>query len=97
MDVLNTWGPTNDLTVIGLGNSELDDYATAAAAEQKRTLRRMPSRKRDSTIAPITSTSRSRACPRSIRSRVSTSWQACWLRQAEARRVHGEGLSPAAG
>ena len=39
MDVLNTWGTTNDLTVIGLGNSELDDYATAAAAEQKRTLR----------------------------------------------------------
>lgn len=39
MDVLNTWGPTSDLTVIGLGNSELDDYATAAAAEQKRTLR----------------------------------------------------------
>ncbi|MEO8335755.1 MAG: M28 family metallopeptidase [bacterium] len=39
MDVLNTWGPTSDLTVIGLGNSELDDYAAAAAAEQKRTLR----------------------------------------------------------
>ena len=39
MDVLNTWGPTSDFTVIGLGNSELDDYATAAAAEQKRTLR----------------------------------------------------------
>jgi Zn-dependent M28 family amino/carboxypeptidase len=39
MDVLNTWGTTNDLTVIGLGNSELDDYAREAAAEQKRTLR----------------------------------------------------------
>ncbi|MDB4891367.1 MAG: peptidase [Gemmatimonadetes bacterium] len=39
MDVLDTWGPTSDLTVIGLGNSELDDYASAAAAEQKRTLR----------------------------------------------------------
>ncbi len=39
MDVLDTWGPTSDLTVIGLGNSELDDYAAAAAAEQKRTLR----------------------------------------------------------
>ena len=39
MDVLNTWGTTSDVTVIGLGNSELDDYATAAAAEQKRTLR----------------------------------------------------------
>jgi Zn-dependent M28 family amino/carboxypeptidase len=39
MDVLNQSGPTSDLTVIGLGNSELDDYAAAAAAEQKRTLR----------------------------------------------------------
>jgi Zn-dependent M28 family amino/carboxypeptidase len=39
MDVLNTWGPTSDVTVIGLGNSELDDYAMEAAVEQKRTLR----------------------------------------------------------
>ncbi|MEP6619302.1 MAG: M28 family metallopeptidase [bacterium] len=38
-DELNTWGPTKDVTVIGLGNSELDDYARAAAAEQGRTLR----------------------------------------------------------
>ena len=30
---------TADLTVIGLGNSELDDYAQAAAAEQGRSLR----------------------------------------------------------
>ncbi|MES2523403.1 MAG: M28 family metallopeptidase [Gemmatimonadota bacterium] len=39
MDVLNQWGPTSDLVVIGLGNSELDDYAQAAAKEQGRTLR----------------------------------------------------------
>jgi len=39
MDVLNTWGPTKDLIVIGLGASELDDYARDAAAEQGRTLR----------------------------------------------------------
>ena len=38
VDVLNTWGETGDLTVIGLGNSELDDYAMAAAKEQNRTL-----------------------------------------------------------
>ena len=37
-DVLNTWGPTKDLIVIGLGASELDDYARIAAAEQGRTL-----------------------------------------------------------
>lgn len=39
LDALNQWGPTSDLTVIGLGSSELDDYAATAAAEQKRTLR----------------------------------------------------------
>jgi Zn-dependent M28 family amino/carboxypeptidase len=39
MDVINPWGPTKDLVVIGLGASELDDYATAAAAEQGRTLK----------------------------------------------------------
>ena len=38
MDALNSWGMTKDLTVIGLGNSELDDYARAAAMEQGRTL-----------------------------------------------------------
>jgi Zn-dependent M28 family amino/carboxypeptidase len=39
MDILNTWGRTKDLTVVGLGNSDLDDYAAAAAAEQGRRLR----------------------------------------------------------
>ncbi len=42
MDGLNTWGLTSDLTVIGLGASELDDYARVAAAEQARTLRPDP-------------------------------------------------------
>ncbi len=39
MDGLNQWGPTKDLEVIGLGASELDDYAQAVAAEQGRVLR----------------------------------------------------------
>jgi Zn-dependent M28 family amino/carboxypeptidase len=42
MDGLNTWGPTKDITVIGYGASELDDYAQAAALEQGRTLRADP-------------------------------------------------------
>jgi Zn-dependent M28 family amino/carboxypeptidase len=42
MDGLNQWGPTRDLTVIGLGASELDDYASAAAAAVGRTLRPDP-------------------------------------------------------
>jgi Zn-dependent M28 family amino/carboxypeptidase len=39
MDGLNTWGRTRDLVVIGLGASELDDYAAAAAAGQQRVLK----------------------------------------------------------
>jgi Zn-dependent M28 family amino/carboxypeptidase len=38
IDELNVWGRTKDLTVIGLGASDLDDYARDAAAEQGRTL-----------------------------------------------------------
>jgi Zn-dependent M28 family amino/carboxypeptidase len=39
MDVLSLWGPTRDLIVIGLGNSELDDYARAIAESQRRVLK----------------------------------------------------------
>jgi Zn-dependent M28 family amino/carboxypeptidase len=42
MDGLNPYGKTADITVIGLGASELDDYARVAAAEQGRTLRPDP-------------------------------------------------------
>jgi Zn-dependent M28 family amino/carboxypeptidase len=39
MDVLNVYGPMNDISIIGYGNSELDDYlvefATAAGREVK--------------------------------------------------------------
>ncbi|HEV8356211.1 MAG TPA: M28 family peptidase, partial [Gemmatimonadales bacterium] len=42
MDGLNVGGPTRDLTVVGYGASELDDYARAAAAEQGRVLRPDP-------------------------------------------------------
>ncbi len=39
VDGVNQWGRTKDLLVIGLGASDLDDYAQAAAAEQSRVLR----------------------------------------------------------
>ena len=42
VDGVNQWGRTKDLTIIGLGASELDDYIKAAAAEQQRTLRGDP-------------------------------------------------------
>ena len=38
MDGANVWGPMNDITVIGYGNSELDDYVVQAAAMQGRTV-----------------------------------------------------------
>jgi Zn-dependent M28 family amino/carboxypeptidase len=42
MDVLNVYGPTRDITVIGLGNSTLDDVLREAAARVGRTLRPDP-------------------------------------------------------
>ena len=42
IDGLNQWGRTKDLTVIGLGNSTLDNVVRQAAAEQGRTLRGDP-------------------------------------------------------
>ena len=37
-DVLNTFGPMNDMIIIGHGNSELDDYVADAARAQGRTI-----------------------------------------------------------
>jgi len=42
MDGVNQWGPTRDVTVVGLGNSTLDDVLRQAAAEKKRVLRPDP-------------------------------------------------------
>ena len=38
IDGINQWGKTEDITVIGLGASDLDDYLRQAAQEQNRTL-----------------------------------------------------------
>jgi len=42
LDGINQWGRTKDITVIGIGASDLDDYLRDAAAEQSRTLRPDP-------------------------------------------------------
>ena len=42
MDGLNIWGPMRDITVVGFGKSELDDYLADAAREQGRTVRPDP-------------------------------------------------------
>ncbi|VAW39939.1 Peptidase M28 [hydrothermal vent metagenome] len=39
MDGLNNFGPTNDVTVIGLGMSEIDNFLKKAAADQGRILK----------------------------------------------------------
>jgi Zn-dependent M28 family amino/carboxypeptidase len=39
MDGPNVYGRTKDITIVGLGNSELDDYAQRAAAKQGRVLK----------------------------------------------------------
>ncbi len=38
MDGMNNFGPTRDLTVVGLGMSELDDYLAKAVAAQERVI-----------------------------------------------------------
>ncbi len=38
MDVLNQWGRTRDMTIVGMGQSELDDVAADVAAQLERTL-----------------------------------------------------------
>lgn len=42
IDVANTWGRTKDMTVIGMGASDLDDYLRDTAREQGRVLRPDP-------------------------------------------------------
>ncbi|MFC1483762.1 M28 family metallopeptidase [Candidatus Neomarinimicrobiota bacterium] len=42
MDGLNILGPMNDITIIGYGNSELDDYVQVAARKQRREVRPDP-------------------------------------------------------
>ena len=42
LDGLNIYGPMRDVTIIGYGNSELDDYVKTAARKQGRTVRPDP-------------------------------------------------------
>ena len=42
MDALNVWGRTKDITVVGLGASDLDDYAKQIAGEQGRVIQPDP-------------------------------------------------------
>src|SRR5262249_2186201 len=46
IDGVNIWGPTRDVTVVGFGNSELDDDIVAAAKGQGRVVRADPKREK---------------------------------------------------
>ena len=46
MDALNTVGPMNDITVVGLGNSELDDYLEEVVSAADRLIRADPEPKK---------------------------------------------------
>lgn len=48
MDALNIYGPMKDITIVGYGKSELDDYVKAAAAEQGRVVKPDPTPERGS-------------------------------------------------
>ncbi|MBE0461651.1 MAG: M28 family peptidase [Candidatus Aminicenantes bacterium] len=48
MDAMNIFGRMKDITIIGYGNSELDDYVEAVAAEQGRVVRPDPTPERGS-------------------------------------------------
>ena len=42
MDSLNVYGKTSDIVIVGLGNSDLDDFATRVAADQVRIIKPDP-------------------------------------------------------
>ena len=72
MDGVNQWGRTKDIVMVGDGNSTLDDLlreARAIAGPGRQT--RPRDRRKASTTARTTSSSPSRACPRSTRTRAS--------------------------
>ena len=98
MDGINQWGRTKDITVIGLGASDLDDYLRDAAAEQGRTLRPDPEAG-EGLLLPLRSLQLRQAgragALHGHRRRVHR--QAGRVRQAEARRIHRERLPPAVG
>ena len=89
IDGINQWGRTKDITVVGLGASDLDDYLRDAAAEQGRTLRPDPGAG-EGLLLPLRSLQLREAGRAGAlhRRRRRVRRQAGRVRQAEARRVH---------
>jgi Zn-dependent M28 family amino/carboxypeptidase len=74
MDVINLWGRTSDVVIIGMGQSTLDDLLAAAAKEQGRVVSPTPSPKKDSITARTTSSSPSKAFRPSTRKAGCATW-----------------------
>ena len=92
----NMWGRTKDVTVIGLGASDLDDYARDAAAEQGRALRPDAEPEKGFYYRSDHFNFAKVGVPAlDPDAGVEFVGKPAELRQAEARRVHDEGLPPA--
>ena len=99
MDGVNQWGRTKDITIVGHGNSTLDDLAREVARVHRAAPSSpTPSPRRASTTAPTTSSSPKQGVP-ALYSDAGTEYigKDGGVQQAEARRVHGERLPQAVG
>ena len=96
LDVINLWGPTKDIISIGMGQTTLDDLLVeiAGAARPDGRARRRPGEGLLLPLGPLRVRQAGRARARS-QGRPPVRRQVGRLRQAEARRVHREGLSQA--
>ena len=92
VDGINQWGRTEDIVVVGRGNSTLDDALADAAATQGRVLEPDPETEKASSTGPTSSNSRSRVCPRSSQLRHALPRQGFVIRVDQAQPVHERGL-----
>ena len=66
LDVINLWGPTEDVISIGMGNSTLDDLLAEIARRRAAWSRPTPTPRKGITSDPTILSSPSKASPRSI-------------------------------
>ncbi len=96
VDAMNIWGRTKDVTIVGLGNSELDTYARDAATEQGRVLKPDSEPEKGFYYRSDHFNFAKVGVPAlNPDPGVEFRRQARRLRPAEARRIHDPGLPPA--
>ena len=96
LDVINLWGPTDDIIIIGMGNSTLDDLLVqiAAGTRPHGRSRRRPRERVLLSIGPLRVRQARGAGDRS-QGGTAIHRQIRRLRQAETGRIHGQGLPQA--